>query len=57
MNRILEQDDLESLREKLNQAITNEKSLISKEIVKLSQQLDELIVLECKSKIKKKVVV
>ncbi|WIV11165.1 aspartyl-phosphate phosphatase Spo0E family protein [Proteiniborus sp. MB09-C3] len=50
--KILKQDNLESLREKLNKTISDEKLLTSKEIVEMSQQLDELIVLEYETKIK-----
>lgn len=57
MIKTLKPDKLESLRDKLNQAVSDDKSLISKEILELSQKLDELIVLEYKSRIKKKVVV
>lgn len=44
---------LENLKEELNLAIEDTEPLTSNEIVNLSQELDELIVLECRLRLEK----
>ncbi len=44
-----DQEKLENLKEELNSAVIYTKSLISDEIVELSQELDKLIVSEYRS--------